>query len=282
MPFPAADVSDRSIAQLISLKGRRAVVTGAARGVGTAIARRLAEAGADVAVGDLDEPGAARAAQAVAKEFPVRVATGPLDVTDAGSVSRFAEQTVRALGGIDIWVNNAGVFPAARFLEMTDEQWDRMSDVNLRGTFLGCREAARRMIGDGATGGNGGVIINVTSIASFRGRVGLAHYAASKHGAAGLTLSLAAELGRSGIRVLAVAPAIVQTPGLAESMVTLVPPGAKGPSVAEMQEMVKAKDPLGRIALPDDIARVVLFAASDLAAFMTGTTLVADGGITAT
>jgi NAD(P)-dependent dehydrogenase (short-subunit alcohol dehydrogenase family) len=283
MSFPAADVSARSLAQLISLKGRRAVVTGAARGLGYAIARRLAEAGADVALGDRDETGAARAADSLAKDFLRRAVSGPLDVADGGSVAGFAEMAVRALGGIDIWVNNAGIYPATPILEMTDDQWDLMSDVNLRGTFLGCREAARRMLSNGhnGNGAHGGVIVNIASVAGFRGRAGLAHYSASKHGVIGLTQSAAVEFGPRGIRVLAVAPSLAETPGVQEMRAAAARPGEAGTMVSAMEKSVLEKFPLGRAAQADEVARVVLFCASDLAGFMTGTTLFADGGLSA-
>jgi NAD(P)-dependent dehydrogenase (short-subunit alcohol dehydrogenase family) len=283
MSFPAADVSARSLAQLISLKGRRAVVTGAARGLGYAIARRLAEAGADLALGDRDETGAARAAESLAKDFLRRAVSGPLDVADGGSVAGFAELSVRALGGIDIWINNAGIYPATPILEMTDDQWDLMSDVNLRGTFLGCREAARRMLSNGhnGNGAGGGVIVNIASVAAFRGRAGLAHYSASKHGVIGLTQSAAVEFGPRGIRVLAVAPSLAETPGVQEMRAAAARPGEAGTMVSAMEKSVLEKFPLGRAAQADEVARVVLFCASDLAGFMTGTTLFADGGLSA-
>jgi len=284
MSFQAPDVSAQPLAQLVSLKGKRAVVTGAARGLGYAIARRLAEAGADVALGDRDETGAARAAEAIEKDFLRRASGGPLDVASSTSVASFAERAVNMLGGIDIWVNNAGIYPATPLLDMTDDQWDLMSNVNLRGTFLGCREAARRMLGNGhnASSAHGGVIVNIASVAAFRGRAGLAHYAASKHGVIGLTQSAAVELGPRGIRVLAVAPSLAETPGVQEMRAAAAIPGEAGTMVAQMEQAVMTKFPLGRAAQPDEVARVVLFCVSDLAGFMTGTTIFADGGLSAT
>ena len=134
-----------SIADLISLKGRRAVITGGARGLGLAIGCRLAEAGASLMIGDKNEPGAAEAAKAIAKDFKVKAHASVLDVVDSRSMVRFAEAAEEALGGIDIWVNNAGTFPAAIMTETSDEDWDFVNNVNLRGTFYGCREAGRRM-----------------------------------------------------------------------------------------------------------------------------------------
>jgi len=280
MPFPAPDLSTNSLAELLSLRGRKAVVTGGARGLGYAIARRLAEAGADILLGDRDERGATTAAETLAKEFSRRVFASPLDVGIAASVTALADQGLDLLGGIDIWVNNAGIYPAKPLLEMSDEQWDETDAINLRGTFLGCREAARRMIGDARERKSGGVIVNIASVAAFRGRAGLAHYSASKHGVIGLTKSAAVEFGRYGIRVLAVAPSLVETPGV-EEMRAAAQVGVGGEMIKAMETRLTASFPLGRTGQPDDVARVVLFCASDLAAFMTGTTVFADGGLSA-
>lgn len=153
---------------------------------------------------------------------------------------------------------------------MTDEQWRTVLAVNLDGAFTGAREAAKRMV----EGGTPGVIVNITSTASFRSHgAGLAHYVASKHGLHGLTKSLAVELAPYGIRVLAVAPTAVDTPG-----VEVLRAGAAAAGVGDIVEQLAATLPLGRIGVADDIARVVLFCASDLAAFMTGSTLVVDAG----
>ncbi|MGP3916555.1 SDR family NAD(P)-dependent oxidoreductase [Nonomuraea sp. 10N515B] len=251
------DVSSKSLSELISLKGRRAVVTGGGRGLGRAIAARLAEAGAAVLIGDLDEELAVTAAKELGG-IGMR-----MDVTDSASVAAAADRALAEWGGLDIWVNNAGIFPAVPLLDMTDETWEQVFAVNTRGTFVGAREAARRM--------DGGVIVNIISTAGFRGSApGLAAYVGSKHAVRGLTRELALELAPKGIRVLGVAPSFVPTEGNLAMM---------GPGVKPTDLM--ATSPIGRIGVPDDIARVVLFCASDLSAFMTGSTLLADGGSTA-
>jgi NAD(P)-dependent dehydrogenase (short-subunit alcohol dehydrogenase family) len=179
------DVSGRSVAQLISLEGRAAVVTGGARGIGLAIARRLAEAGASVLVGDVDKAGAEEAAETIARESGQRVAGAELDVTDGASIAAAADWAVGELGGLDIWVNNAGIYPSTPLLEMTDRDWDKVLGVNLRGTFIAAREAGRRM----AQAGHGGVIINLASVAGYRAAgPGICHYVSSKHAVRGLTL----------------------------------------------------------------------------------------------
>ncbi len=264
-----ADVSDIPVSQLLSLSGRRAVVTGGAQGLGKAIVRRLAEAGASVLIGDLKQD----LVRSVARElgqFEGRVISTHLDVTDSSSVTAAAKLAVSELGGLDIWVNNAGVYPNVELLEMTDEIWNHVMEVNLRGVFAGAREAARRMIASD----RGGVIVNVVSTAGFKGVApGVAAYVASKHGVRGLTRQLAIELAPHDIRVLGVAPTFCTTEG---NMAAL----------AELSSRVGAEIPatfssrLGRVGVPDDIGRVVLFCASDMSMFMTGSTLLVDAGET--
>jgi NAD(P)-dependent dehydrogenase (short-subunit alcohol dehydrogenase family) len=264
-----ADVSDRSIADLISLQGRVAVVTGGARGTGLGIVRRLAEAGAAVVIGDGDEQAAREAAETLPPAGG-EILGMKLDVDDEPSVTGFAERVVGELGRVDLWVNNAGIYPGAPVLDMTAAQWDQVVDFNLKGVFLGAREAARRMV----SAGHGGVIVNIASTASFRSSgSGVAHYVSSKFGVRGLTKALAVELGPSGIRVLGVAPTFTETPGTRERR-----PDLDDSAYRAFIEKVGATKPLGRVGVPDDVARVVLFCASDLSAFMTGSTLAVDAG----
>lgn len=266
----------RSVTDLVSLKGRRAVITGGARGLGLAIARRLAEAGASLVLGDKNEQGARDAALAIAREFRIAAHAAPLDVTVAASMARFAAEAETALGGIDIWINNAGTYPPAIMTETTDEEWDLVQNVNLRGTFLGCREAGRRMEEQGR-----GVIVNITSVGGYRGRPSLAHYNAAKHGVVGLTKSAAMELGPKGVRVVAVAPAMTETEGLEEQRAKYGSNTEAAQSFREMEQKILATFPLRRFGQPDDVARVVLFVVSDLAAFVTATTVFCDGGVSA-
>jgi NAD(P)-dependent dehydrogenase (short-subunit alcohol dehydrogenase family) len=269
-------LAGRSIGELVSLVGRHAVITGGARGIGYAIARRLAEAGADVVIGDKDIKGATASAETISREFEVRAFPCALDVADARSVARLADVAVEKLGTIEIWVNNAGVYPAKNLVDTTDEEWDFVNDTNLKGTFLGCREAGRRMLAAGS-----GVIVNITSVSGYRGRPSMAHYIASKHGVVGLTKALALELGPNGIRVVAVSPALTETPGYQEAMDRNSGGGASGQSNRELHQRIRSMVPLGRMGQPDDVARVVLFCVSDLAAFVTATTVFADGGVSA-
>ena len=264
------DPSRRTLAELLSLSGRGAVVTGGARGIGYAIADRLAEAGASVLVADVDEKLAVYSADEIAERHGGKALGCAVDVASPAAVRDLADRAVAEFGGIDVWVNNAGIYPSAPLLDMTDEQWRQVMAVNLDGAFAGSREAARRMVERGA----GGVIVNITSTAAFRSHgAGLAHYVASKHAVHGLTKSLAIELAPHGIRALAVAPTAIDTPGV-EAMRAGYEAAGLGDLVADLAQQL----PLGRIGVADDIARVVLFCASDLAAFMTGSTLVVDAG----
>ncbi|HET7639011.1 MAG TPA: SDR family NAD(P)-dependent oxidoreductase [Ktedonobacteraceae bacterium] len=253
------DVSGKSITELLSLNGRNAVVTGGARGIGLAICQRLAEAGANIVVGDVREDLGKEVAEHIARQWGVKALFCVADVSDGASIAQLADKAVQELDGIDIWVNNAGIYPMSPVLEMPDEQWDRVLAINLRGTFIGAREAAKRMIG----AQKGGVIINLASTAGYQGGASIAHYVASKHGVRGLTKSLAIELGPHNIRVLALAPTLISTPGISES----------GLDTSPFESL-----PLGRVGVPDDVGRVALFCASDLSMLMTGSTIAVDAG----
>lgn len=280
MAYPFTDVSDRPLSELLSLRGRRAVVTGGAQGLGRAIAARLAarlaEAGADLLLLDLDEAAAQGAAEALASQYEVRALGLAADVSDAVAVAAAADHAVAELGSIDVWVNNAGIFPNAPALELTEETWEQVFAVNARGVFLGAREAARRM----AAGGSGGVIVNIISTAGVQVAFpGMAAYVSSKHAALGLTKSLAVDLAPQGIRVLGVAPSYVPTEGnLAAAQAAAEEAAAAGAELPSLDVMNSSL--IGRFGTPDDIARVVLFAVSDLSMVMTGSTLLADAGET--
>ena len=175
-----------------------------------------------------------------------------------------ADRAVRELGGLHVWVNNAGIFPAAHPVNATAEQFERIMGVNVTGTHLGCQAAAQRMIA-----GGGGVIVNLASTAAWRGA---GAYTASKWAVRGLTKGLAARLGPHRIRVVGVAPTMVATPGTAAVR------ERGGAAVAQVLDDVVADLPLGRPGVPDDIARVTLFLVSDAAGFVTGVTVPVDGG----
>ena len=260
-----ADHSSRTLTDLYSLQGRGAVVTGGAQGIGAQTARRLAEAGANVVIGDVNIDGARHVAAELTELFGVSCRAIQLDVTDSVSLAAAAALAVDQFGALNIWVNNAGIFPTTGpAIDATDEFLDRMLIVNTRGTFAGAREAARRMV-------DGGVIINLLSTAAFKGTPGISAYTMSKHALVGVTKSLAIEFGPLGIRVVGVAPAFVATPGTDEQ---LVPLKAAGIDIAKHT----ANNPLGRAGVPDDVARVIVFACSDMAAYVTGSVIAADAG----
>ena len=266
-----ADVSQSPIADLVSLKGRCAVVTGGAQGLGKAMVRRLAEAGASVLVGDLKIEQAEKAADEFSKRFGGKVIATRLDVTDTASIRAAADLAQSELGGLDIWVNNAGLYPNILLREMTDDVWNDVMAVNLRGVFASCREAAERMM----DAGTGGVLINVVSTAGFKGVApGMAAYVASKHGVRGLNKQLAIELAPHDIRVLGVAPTFCETEGNMAALAEL-------PERVREEIAATTTSALGRVGVPDDIARAVLFCASDMSLFMTGSTILVDAGETA-
>ncbi len=261
----APDHSSRPIAQLIRLDGRAAVITGAARGLGAQIARRLGEAGADLVVGDVDLSGVESTAARIAGETGRRVVGVHLDVADPASIEAVGERVIAEYGRLDVWVNNAGISPpTGPAVDVSVEFIDRMLSINTRGCYLGAREAARRMT-------NGGAVINLASTAGFRASPGISVYTMSKAAVVGLTRALGLEFAPQGVRVLGIAPTVIDTPGVREEMAPLL---AAGVDVAARA----ASNPFGRMGVPDDVARVVLFAASDMAAFMTGSTLAVDAG----
>jgi NAD(P)-dependent dehydrogenase (short-subunit alcohol dehydrogenase family) len=260
-----ADHSSRPIVDLWSLTGRRAVITGAAQGIGARVAHRLAEAGASVLLTDLDVDRAAATAAEITAATGTTTDSCFVDITDTTSIIGAADRAIATWGGLDIWINNAGIYPTTGpAIDATDDFLDRLMDVNVRGTYACSREAARRMA-------NGGVIVNLASTTGFRAAPGISAYSISKHAVVGLTRALALEFAPLDVRVVGVAPGPIDTPGVQEQMAPLK---AAGLDVAG----IMSRNPLGRAGVPDDVARVVLFVASDMAAWMTGEVVVVDAG----
>ncbi len=247
-------------AELIDLTGKNALVTGAAKGIGRAIAERLVAAGANVTLADLDSSGEATARE-IGGAFVV------CDITHAEQLS--AAVTAAARGGnLDILVNNAGIYPTTGPIDnVTDSFVSKMLEVNVRAQYSAAREAARAMK-------NGGAIVNLASIAGIRGGANITAYSASKGAVIALTRAFANELGPRGIRVNAIAPGIIDTPGVQEQMAPLKKGGLD-------IDAAIAANPLRIAGQPDHIARATLFLVSGLAAFITGQTVVVDGGATA-
>jgi meso-butanediol dehydrogenase/(S,S)-butanediol dehydrogenase/diacetyl reductase len=255
------------------LEGQCIIVTGGGRGIGAEMAKALAREGGSVAVADIDEEIARETAQAIegagGRALPVRV-----DVRDRQSVAAMIDATVRAFGGLDTVFNNAGIAQVRPFLEITEEDWRTVMDVNGLGVLIGMQEAAKRMIEQGT----GGSIVNTASIAGKQGYEPLAHYSASKFGVVALTQAGARAFARHQIRVNAICPGVVAT-----DMWKLIDKGFKDSGLTsrdnEAFETFAATALLGRGSRPDDMAGVALFLASPDSAFMTGQTLLVDGGI---
>lgn len=241
------------------LDGRAAVVTGAGRGLGQAIAERFAVAGARVVVADID-PATAEAAAARIRDSGGTAVHVVGDVSDEGSVLEVVETCRATFGSMDVVVNNASVLHPATIRTMSVENWDRVVDVHLKGTWLMMRAAYRPMREQGS-----GAFVNVSSIVAKTGGIAQAHYAAAKAGIVGLTKSAAKEWARHGIRVNAVQPGLFRSPA-SEQM-----------SEDAWRKRV-AETPMGRAGEPDELATAALFLASDLASFVTGAVLEVTGG----
>jgi NAD(P)-dependent dehydrogenase (short-subunit alcohol dehydrogenase family) len=248
-----------------ALTGQVALVTGAARGLGRAIARALAHAGADVALG-LREPGTADDLQAEIESVGRRAQSVPMDVRDLAQIGPAIDAVVERFGRLDILVNNAGLGPSNYAEDVTEADYDLTMDINLKGLFFASQAAGRVMIRQGS-----GRIINLSSQAGFVALPTEAIYCASKAAVAHLTKCLAVEWGRYGITVNAVAPTFIRTDGTAEA---LSDPAFE----AEVRERIAG---LHRIGEPMDVAGGVVFLASPAANLITGTTLMIDGGWTA-
>ena len=235
-----------------------AVITGSARGIGLAIAKRFAVAGAKVVICDIDETGVAEAAA----KLPGGALGIKTDVTNADEVTALFDQTVKELGRVDVVVNNAGITRDNLMLRLKEEDWDMVLDINLKGSFLVTKAASRIMMKQ-----RSGRIVNISSVVGLTGNAGQANYSASKAGLIGLTKSSAKELAARGITVNAVAPGFIET-----EMTRAMTDAAK-------EEFLK-QVLINRPGTPDDIASAVMFLASDMASYITGQVLTVDGGLT--
>jgi NAD(P)-dependent dehydrogenase (short-subunit alcohol dehydrogenase family) len=246
------------------LDGRVAVVTGASRGIGRAIALALAEAGADVALAGRD---VARL-DAVAGEIRGggrRAVAVPTDVTNRAQVDALVARTVDELGGLDVVVNNSGVVSSLPLLEVTDEEWDRVLDTNLRGVFLVTRAAGRHLVEQGS-----GKVVNVASNFAFKGVAGHAAYCASKAGVVGFTRAMAVEWARYGVQVNALAPGYVETDLNAEVRAD-----------PEAEARIVRSVPARRMGTAGEFGPWAVLLASPASDYMTGETVTIDGGLTA-
>jgi len=244
------------------LKNKIAIVTGAGRGIGKEIALSLAKEGAKVVVSDITDD-----INNVAKEIE-KIGSQALavkaDVSNSKQTEELAKKTVEKFGRIDILVNNAGIYPFKNLVDMKEEEWDKVLNINLKGVFNCTKAIIPKMIDQ-----KYGKIINIASIAGFRvGYVGLTHYCASKAGIVGFTRAVALELAQHGIHVNAIAPGFIDTPGTSSA--------SNEETMKQFVQMI----PLKRIGKPIDIANTVVFLASDESSYITGECITVDGGWT--
>lgn len=245
---------------MIDLNGKKALVTGGGRGIGREIALKLAGAGADVAVCDID----LETAKETAKDIEALGRRGlalKADVSDGGSVSSMVSSFLEAFGTIDILINNAGITRDSLIMRMKEADWDAVLNVDLKSVFLCCKEVARPMIK-----ARGGKIVNITSIVGIRGNAGQVNYSAAKAGMIGLTKTLAREFAGRSINVNAVAPGFIQT-AMTDKL-----------SDQDKQKFIE-QIPMKKLGLPEDVADAVLFLVSPLSDYITGQVLTVDGGL---
>ncbi len=236
------------------LKNKVAIVTGSGQGIGEGIVRKLFSLGAKVVVADMNLENCEKICKSLGKDcLAIKC-----DISNSEDVKKMISETIKKFGKLDILVNNAGIYPFLAFEQMTEKDWNKIMDINLKGTFLCCSEAVKKM--------KKGKIINISSIASFVGFPALTHYCATKGGINSFTRALALELASKKINVNAIAPGAIETPG-----------ATKGQSKEQKQQTIGII-PLKRYGKPEDIANAVAFLASDEADYITGQVLTVDGG----
>ncbi len=263
-----------AIQRLFDLKGKVALVTGGAMGIGSGIALRLAQAGASVVIADivpLEE--AAPILNTISSEGGKAVYIRA-DMTDTAGLPEVVEKTIDAFGDIDILVNNAGIFRFMPVTELTEELWDKTIGLNLKAVAFLSKAVANEMI----SRNHGGRIINISSVDSLKPTGNLSAYDASKGGVRMLTRAFAKELGRYGITVNDIAPGGVNTPGVKKIAGNELTPEAIEAMLKQSEQLIHAL-PLQRMGEPEDIGNAVLFLAGEASSYMTGSTIVVDGGL---
>jgi len=255
-----------SIKELFDLSGKVAIVTGGASGMGFASARRLGEAGAAVLIADINpQTGKKKTKELAGAGYKVDFVK--CDVTQESDVTNMVDTAVKTFGGLDVMVNNAGIYPIKPITEMDAKTWDRIMDINMKGLFFCCLKASQQMIKQG----RGGSIINLASASAFHPTIGFTAYDSSKAGVWMLTRTLAVELAPYKIWVNSVSPGPILTEG------------TSSPEAIELNKRRLHKRLLmDRVGSPDEIANIVLFLASPASSFFTGSDIVADGGWTLT
>ena len=245
---------------MIDLKGKSAVVTGSARGIGKSIAEKLASLGAAVVINDINEEAAKATAAEIATKYGVETLAHACDISKEEDADAMIDACVKKFGKIDILVNNAGITRDTLMLRMKKEQWDQVIAVNLTGTFLCTKAAFKHMMS-----ARSGAIVNLSSIAGVNGNLGQTNYSASKAGVIGFTKSAALEGAMRGVRCNAIAPGFIAT-----DMTAAIPD--------KIKEVMLKSIPLARAGLPEDIANGVAFLVSDLSSYITGQILEINGG----
>ena len=259
-----------------SLEGKVAIVTGARTGIGKEIALTLAESGADVAVCDVVvEDGQLEAVAKEIRGFGRRALAAQVDISRKADVDNMVQKVMDEFGAIDILVNDAGINVKCHLLEVSEDDWDSIIDIDLKGYFLCSQAVGKRMAEQ-----KGGNIINIASVGAMRAALKSGPYCSAKAAVVALTKSLALELASDNIRANAIAPSLARTKmSEAEAEAVLM---RRDPEVLERHfKEYAAKIPLGRIAEPSDVAAVALFLASDASSFITGQTIIVDGGLLA-
>ena len=242
------------------LEGKVAIITGGARGIGYATVEKFVKEGAKVAIADISKEEATKVADDLKSKGYQAIGIS-VDVTKEDQVKQMVEDTLKEWGQVDILVNNAGIIMDAQLYKMTTEQFDRVIDINLKGTYLCARAVIDQMIVQGS-----GVILNASSIVGLYGNFGQTNYAATKWGVIGMVKTWAKELGPKGIRSNAVCPGFIDTPILT-------------PMPEKVIEGMKAKVPLRRLGKPEEIANAYAFLASDEASYINGVVLEVGGGV---
>jgi NAD(P)-dependent dehydrogenase (short-subunit alcohol dehydrogenase family) len=246
---------------IIMFKNKTAIVTGASKGIGLGIALALAKEGANIVLADIDQATNEKSANEIEKETGSKCLAITCDVSKKEDIDNLVLKSTENFGEVHILVNNAGIFPFKPFLEMTENDWDKVMDVNLKSIFLISQAVAKNMK-------EGGKIVNISSIASLVGFEGLTHYCASKGGVNGMVRAMALELAHKKINVNAVAPGAIQTPG------------AGGTLDSDAMKQTISAIPWQRVGQPEDIANAVVFLASKKSDYITGQVVVVDGGWT--
>lgn len=240
------------------LKDKIAIVTGAGKGIGRGISLALAKEGCSVVASDIDKESCLSVVSEIEALGSKAIAI-KCDVSKKEEVDKMFSETIEKFGKLDILVNNAGIYPFVPFMEMSEADWDKVMDINLKSNFLCSQTAVKQMK-------EGGKIVSISSIAAFVGFSGLTHYCASKSGINGMIRALALELAPKKININAIAPGAIETPGASQVL------------TEEIKKQTIAGIPLGRMGKPEDIAEAVVFLASDKANYITGQTIIVDGG----